>query len=95
MTTQANEWMTVAEACHYLRITRATLYRWSNRGVIRLHHFGPRTTRVHVEDIRKLSGEKDTTNWTAMSQDAFAKDWDNAEDAVYDNWREIYGVPPG
>ena len=24
---------------------------------------------------------------------AFAKDWANPEDAIYDNWRESYGVP--
>ncbi len=27
-----------------------------------------------------------------LSDEAFAKTWDNDEDAVYDNWREIYGV---
>ncbi len=31
-------------------------------------------------------------NWSAMALEAFQKDWDNPEDAVYDNWREIYGV---
>ena len=96
MTTQANEWMTVAEACRYLRITRATLYRWSRRGVIRLHHLGPRSTRVSAEDIRKLSNSESGPDvWAAMSHDAFAKDWASAEDAVYDNWRELYGVQQG
>ncbi len=32
-------------------------------------------------------------NWSAMSLDAFQRDWDNVEDAIYDNWRELYGVP--
>jgi len=35
----------------------------------------------------------DETNWSAMSLDTFQKDWDNAEDAIYDNWKELYGVP--
>ena len=35
----------------------------------------------------------DETNWSAMSLDTFQRDWDNAEDAIYDNWRELYGVP--
>jgi len=26
----------------------------------------------------------------ALSDEAFAKTWDNDEDGVYDNWREIY-----
>jgi hypothetical protein len=28
--------------------------------------------------------------WTRLSEAAFAEDWDNEKDAVYDNWREIY-----
>ena len=28
----------------------------------------------------------------AASQEAFAEIWDNDEDAVYDRWRELYGV---
>ena len=35
----------------------------------------------------------DEANWSAMSLDTFQRDWDNAEDAIYDNWRELYGVP--
>ena len=26
---------------------------------------------------------------------AFERGWDNEQDAVYDNWRESYGVPEG
>jgi hypothetical protein len=37
------------------------------------------------------SGEE--TDWSAMSLDTFQRDWDNAEDSIYDNWRELYGVP--
>lgn len=40
-----------------------------------------------------LAGEPEDADWSAMSLDAFQRDWDNAEDAVYDNWRELYGVP--
>ena len=35
----------------------------------------------------------DEANWLAMSLDTFQRDWDNAEDAIYDNWRELYGIP--
>ena len=41
-----------------------------------------------------LAGEPgDEANWSAMSLDTFQRDWDNAEDAIYDNWRGLYGVP--
>ncbi len=33
------------------------------------------------------------TDWMAMSLDSFQKDWDNPEDAIYDDWRDHYGVP--
>ena len=32
-------------------------------------------------------------DWLKLSLSAFEKEWDNDEDAIYDNWREIYGVP--
>ena len=35
----------------------------------------------------------DDLDWQDMSLSAFEKDWDNSEDAIYDNWREIYGLP--
>lgn len=97
MTTQTAEWLTVAEACGYLRITRATLYRWARKGMIRLYKVGGRSTRVRLEDLNRLAIPVDgaETLWTALAEDSFAKDWDNPQDAAYDNWREIYGVPEG
>lgn len=37
--------------------------------------------------------KEDDMDWQAMSLAAFERDWDNPEDAIYDNWRELYGVP--
>jgi hypothetical protein len=34
------------------------------------------------------------TDWSMMGLEAFQKDWDNADDAVYDHWRELYDVSP-
>jgi hypothetical protein len=33
--------------------------------------------------------------WSLLSQDALARVRDNEADAVYDNWRDLYGVPAG
>jgi hypothetical protein len=30
--------------------------------------------------------------WLHFAEGAFAADWDNEQDALYDNWRQIYGV---
>jgi len=32
------------------------------------------------------------TEWSLLSHQAFAEDWESEEDSVYDNWRERYGV---
>ena len=36
---------------------------------------------------------EDESDWQALSLSAFEKDWDNPDDAIYDNWRELYDVP--
>lgn len=33
------------------------------------------------------------TGWSFLSEAALQRVWDNEEDAVYDNWRELYGIP--
>jgi len=30
--------------------------------------------------------------WLRLAETSFASDWDNELDAIYDNWRELYGV---
>jgi hypothetical protein len=37
----------------------------------------------------------DETDWQKLSLAAFEQEWDNPDDAIYDNWRELYGVQPG
>ena len=31
-------------------------------------------------------------DWHNLSLSAFEVEWDNDEDAIYDNWRQLYGV---
>ena len=38
------------------------------------------------------SDTEDEVDWRNMSLAAFQEDWDNPEDAIYNNWRELYGV---
>ena len=30
---------------------------------------------------------------TALSEESLARVWENDQDAAYDNWRKLYGVP--
>ena len=85
--------MTVSEASAYLKVGRATLYRWAREGRLKLHKIGARTTRVRRSELERMfSPRDDDMAWTALSEQSFAQDWDSEEDAVYDNWRELYGV---
>jgi excisionase family DNA binding protein len=176
MAAQQDEWLTVAEACDYLKITRATLYRWAHDGRLRLFKAGGRVTRLRRAEIAALltpkqtgypqehvtvvgreksqvfgigpgmetvkdaverfmghsdnhvvfrnqepvnqfttplesgdvivvlprtlqsqmPGESDNeierSVWLKLAESSFNRDWDNEHDAIYDNWRELYGV---
>lgn len=37
----------------------------------------------------------DQMDWVQMGLSTFEQDWDNADDAIYDNWRDVYGVSTG
>jgi excisionase family DNA binding protein len=174
MISQTDEWLTIAEACRRLKVTRATLYRWARRGRLRLFRLGERTTRLRREDVEALlqeisptlhvtvvghSGykvlalgpgvrtvkdavahfesqpegnlavfvnqepcddldrvleagdlilmmsrdeietskrvdwsEEERQAWLVLAESSFNKDWDNPSDAIYDDWKELYGV---
>ena len=34
-------------------------------------------------------------DWLKLGLSSFEQDWDNPDDAVYDNWRDLYGVSSG
>lgn len=41
-----------------------------------------------------LAGKiEDDQDWRQMSLSSFEKDWDNEDDAIYDEWRTHYDVP--
>ena len=35
----------------------------------------------------------DEADWQRLSLSAFEAEWDNPDDAIYDNWRELYDQP--
>jgi len=53
---------------------------------------------VPVEEVTLPEGAiveivvAEETEWSLLSHQAFAEDWESEEDSVYDNWRERYGV---
>jgi hypothetical protein len=39
------------------------------------------------------SAEEERRAWHALGMKSLERVWDNDADAVYDNWRNLYGVP--
>lgn len=37
--------------------------------------------------------EGERNGWYRLTEPSLARVWENDGDAIYDNWREIYGVP--
>lgn len=80
------EWLTVAEVADYLRVSRDTIYRWAKQGKLALYKVGGTATRVRRSDLDALVRPLTSDPWTQLSAPALDADWDNPEDAIYDNW---------
>ena len=46
-----------------------------------------------VDFLRSRLQDSEDADWTNASMASFAADWDNEEDAIYDNWEDHYGIP--
>lgn len=42
-----------------------------------------------------LDSDLEQKGWSFLSEASLQRVWDNEQDAVYDNWRELYGIPEG
>jgi hypothetical protein len=40
-----------------------------------------------------LDAEDERRVWSALGSEAMTRVWDNDADAVYDDWKQLYGVP--
>ena len=51
--------------------------------------------RQHGQEAAAREALVQERDWAAVAAQSFAKDWDNEDDAIYDNWREHYHVQEG
>ncbi|HRJ45419.1 MAG: hypothetical protein KJZ86_22695 [Caldilineaceae bacterium] len=42
-----------------------------------------------------FDGDTERQDWYRLSEAALNRVWDNEQDAAYDDWRVLYGVPQG
>ena len=47
-----------------------------------------------IQELLKKSSDEEE-DWQALGISAFEADWDNPEDAIYDDWRTHYGLEEG
>lgn len=84
---------TIAEAAALLKLHPQTLRRWIREGKLPAKRFG-RQFRLRLEDIESAgrpSAPLDLLDRASLA--AMAELWDNEEDAIYDDWRELYSAP--
>jgi excisionase family DNA binding protein len=91
------EWLTVEDAAEYLRVTPGTIYRWTKTGQLIAYKFNGAPIRIKHSDLDTLAKpvNRKPDAWSQLSSAAFNQDWDNPDDAIYDNWRTLYGVQQG
>lgn len=98
---EAPSYLTIGETAATLRVSERTVRRWIARGNLDAQKVGgtvriagaavrparrvPRPRRGHPPSAPDISV-------LALSDETFARTWDNPEDAVYDRWRQIYRV---
>ena len=46
-----------------------------------------------LTDFFDMTAERQA--WQSLSEASLNRLWDNEQDAAYDNWRQMYGVPEG
>ena len=90
---------TVTEAASLLNRHPETLRRWIREGRLPARRSG-RQFRLKLDDIRQTApaspGNRPVPDaLDGMALGSLVELWDNEEDAVYDNWRELYGVDAG
>ena len=42
--------------------------------------------------VRPTQPDEEKDWWLLVSMDRLQQEWDNPQDAIYDNWKELYGV---
>ncbi|NRH34300.1 helix-turn-helix domain-containing protein [Rhodococcus sp. MS13] len=64
----ADRWLTIAEACEYLNITRATLHKLALSGDLTIYRIanGRNTNRVRLSDIEAMMIPVDTSEGTTV-----------------------------
>ena len=88
---------TLEDAAKILKLHPQTLRRWIRQGKLPARRFG-KQFRLRLEDIERAAQPtlpqeaEELSYFDRMALASMGELWDNEEDALYDNWKELYGV---
>jgi excisionase family DNA binding protein len=87
---------TLEEAAKLLKLHPQTLRRWIHQGKLAAKRFG-KQYRLRLEDLERAAQPafSEADSFDRMALASLAELWDNEEDAIYDDWKELYGVEEG
>ncbi len=85
------EWMTLNQVARALAVTERTVERRIRAGSIRAHR-NDKAVLVSDAELRRYLMSRPYRRMKNPTHDPWIRDWDNPIDALYDNWRKIYGV---
>jgi excisionase family DNA binding protein len=93
---RSETYYTLEEAAAMIKVHAQTLRRWIRQGKLSAKRFG-KQVRIRREDLeraaRPAGPEVDEQgSFDRLALACLADLWDNEADAVYDDWRELYGV---
>ena len=91
---------TLEEVADILKLHPQTLRRWIRQGKLPARRFG-KQFRLRREDFEQVAQPgvvqeiEESHHFDQMALAAMAELWDNEEDAIYDDWRTLYGIAEG
>ncbi len=104
-TQNAGSFLSIRDVAERLKVSQRTIRRWIDQGYLEVIKIG-RTVRideVKLMDLVRNSGKpargpsiaREMESVSALAEEVFERTWNNPQDAIYDHWRDIYGVRKG
>jgi excisionase family DNA binding protein len=99
-------YISIRDTARQMRVSQRTVRRWISRGILGAIRLG-RTVRIDSKALGRLPKitphskggrrpyRREVMDYSLVSEEILWKTWNNPGDAVYDNWRDIYGVRQG